>query len=1497
MRACADAKVMAARARFPSPVAVSPNSTAARLSRAASPACSRALKNLASRFASAIAGLAIVVSFVSTTHADSKVPALTDPAPFTAKELRQGYREGVVLAKPRIGHQGSADSAEAREGLRVRRRWERFDGLRLLEVREGETPLHAVERLRATGRYDYVHVNTIRSATASPNDPDFSRQWGLSNNGSSNGVPGADIGAARAWDVRTDASNIIVAVIDSGVRYDHPDLAANMWTNPREIPANGRDDDGNGYIDDVYGINAIPTRNSPTAGDPRDDHGHGTHVAGIIGAVGNNGTGISGVAWRVKIMALKFLRGSTNATTANPAGRGTTADAIECIDYAIANGAHIINASYGAASGSATQFDPAEYDAIRKARDAGIIFVAAAGNDAADMDLLAHYPASHRLENIVSVANSTNRDDLPVSTNFGSGSVELFAPGSDIYSLGYETATPYIARSGTSMAAPHVAGAFALLKAQFPNDSYRQLINRVLRSVDPAAAFAGRVQTGGRLNLDRALRSSDNRPFNDDFATRARLRGTNLAIRSVNTGASIEAEPALAGAAASATLWWEWTPAITATVRVSTDGSVYDSLVGVFTGTALDALTPVAANDNDGSKLTSRLEFLAQAGTTYQIAVGSKTGATGLTLLDIGAIPPNDTFANAQTISGRSTAIYAANAQATLEAGEPRIRGFSGGKSLWYRWTAPATGRFQFGLKSDGFDPLLAIYTGTTLNALSLVASSDNADAEAGGTADHTDALVTVDASVGVTYFIQVDGKATGTTPPTNAPFTLTLNDSLWQGVTGSSVTSAPTVGPDGAVYIGSTDGWFHAFNADGRRRWPALNFQGSQDTSSAALAPNGILYVGAGPSTGNNAKLYAIDSTNGIIRWETIVGNGQNANNAIALAADGTIYVHSDEGRLFAFADTGAGATQKWSVSVPGMSYASVSIAPDGTLYLGADEGPSATRHRFFALNPSDGAVKWTFDADNAIYTAAAIDAAGNVYFGTLTSGRLYSLTSTGQQRWVYTVARLGTSSSPALSPDGTTVYFAGYDGVLHAVNTANGAARWTFPLGKEVRASSPAVDANGTVYIGAYDNLLYAVNADGTLRRTWSTGNIVRSSPGIAGTTLYVGSNDNSVYAFDIGASTAGAWPQYRHNARRTGRAIAEPPAIARSPEPQAVIAGRSLELSVSATGSGPLTYQWFKDGAAIAGATNPTFTLASLSSADTGNYAAAVTSALGTAFSAPAPVVVRGASDPLLAPRLVNLSVRTSAGTSDRTLIVGFFLSGTAEKPILLRAIGPTLADFGVAAPLTDPRLQLLSGTSMLAENDNWLGASALATAFTQVGAFPLAPTSPDSALLRPLSPGGYTAQVSGSGSAGIALAELYEIADTGSARLANVSARSQVNTGADVLIAGFTVSGNAPKRILVRAIGPSLSGLGVAGALTDPRLTVFQGAATLDENDNWSGRPALTEAFRAVGAFPLSAASRDAALLITLAPGSYTAQVSGVNGTTGVALVEVYELDAP
>jgi hypothetical protein len=265
-----------------------------------------------------------------------------------------------------------------------------------------------------------------------------------------------------------------------------------------------------------------------------------------------------------------------------------------------------------------------------------------------------------------------------------------------------------------------------------------------------------------------------------------------------------------------------------------------------------------------------------------------------------------------------------------------------------------------------------------------------------------------------------------------------------------------------------------------------------------------------------------------------------------------------------------------------------------------------------------------------------------------------------------------------------------------------------------------------------------------------------------------------------------------------------------------------------------------------------------------------------------------------------RLINLSVRTMAGADANTLIVGFVVSGAGGRSLLVRGVGPTLANFNVDGVLADPRITLFSGASQMAMNDDWSQATNAATisaTSSSVGAFPLQVGSRDSAWLNMVATGGYTVQVAGAGgSTGVALMEAYDAGGGISARLANVSARSAVGTGAGILIAGFVVHEGAC-RILVRAVGPGLAPFNVPGALGDPQLQIFRDTQLVAENNDWGAAAnagVLAATGQSVGAFALPAGSRDAVLLVTLTPGAYTAQVSGVNGTTGVALVEVYEV---
>lgn len=267
------------------------------------------------------------------------------------------------------------------------------------------------------------------------------------------------------------------------------------------------------------------------------------------------------------------------------------------------------------------------------------------------------------------------------------------------------------------------------------------------------------------------------------------------------------------------------------------------------------------------------------------------------------------------------------------------------------------------------------------------------------------------------------------------------------------------------------------------------------------------------------------------------------------------------------------------------------------------------------------------------------------------------------------------------------------------------------------------------------------------------------------------------------------------------------------------------------------------------------------------------------------------------PKVPSRLINLSIRSQVGEGDRTLTVGFVANGSL--PALMRGVGPTLVDFGVRGSLADPTLTVFSGAKVVAANDNW--SSDATPPAGLAGSFPLRANSADAALRYTLGAGAYTLQIDAKGgSGGVALAEVYDLVGRASftaamPKLSNFSARSVVGVGADVLIAGFTIDGDAPKRVLVRAAGPALAGFGVNGFLADPKLELFNSSARkVGANDNWGGGEMLAGAFSVVGAFGFPRASSDAALIVSLAPGSYTAQVSGAGKTTGVALVEVYEL---
>lgn len=333
------------------------------------------------------------------------------------------------------------------------------------------------------------------------------------------------------------------------------------------------------------------------------------------------------------------------------------------------------------------------------------------------------------------------------------------------------------------------------------------------------------------------------------------------------------------------------------------------------------------------------------------------------------------------------------------------------------------------------------------------------------------------------------------------------------------------------------------------------------------------------------------------------------------------------------------------------------------------------------------------------------------------------------------------------------------------------------------------------------------------------------------------------------------------------------------------QSAVVGSRTTLSVVAQGTGPFTYQWKKDGLLLAEAIGPNLVLEPVNVADAGTYTVTISNALGSVST------LVGQLNVVTPPpaRLVNLSVRTMQA-ANQTLVVGLTAVGK-PVPVLLRAVGPTLAAFGVAGAMPDPSLTVFKASKEIDSNDNWGGSTTLSQAFLSAGAFSLQPTSLDAALVRSIE-GGNTVQVS-SATGGVVLVEAYELSAPADSGLVNLSARTRVGTGADALVAGFTIVGGSSKTVLIRGIGPALESYGVTGVLADPKLELFSGSSSIGENDSWDA--SLAPVFSKVGAFALSPGSKDAAIVVTLAPGSYTVQLTGREGGTGEGMIEVYAVD--
>ncbi|BET69261.1 hypothetical protein ASA1KI_41790 [Opitutales bacterium ASA1] len=645
-----------------------------------------------------MATAALLASFAGAVQGHAQMPTV----------LYKGHEAHAtrILAQVKAGTSLDEQvSTLARERVLAARDYSLVPGLVMLEIdepvavmRAGETPeaaqarqaqqLHAtIEALQRSGLYEYVEPDYIVRPHRVPTDGAFTdgRLWGLRNTGQNGGTAGVDIDAVRAWDITTGSSDVIVAVIDSGIRYTHQDLAANMWRNPGEIPGNGIDDDGNGFIDDVHGINAVND-----SGNPMDDDGHGTHVAGTIGAVANNAGEHVGVAWNVRLMALKFLSAQ---------GDGTTSDAIESIAYAVEHGARVINASWGS-----SQYSRALAEAIAAADARDVLVVASAGNTGTSAETWPVYPASLDAPNVVSVAAHDRQGRLAVYSTFGDVSVDLAAPGHEVVSTHHVDDAAYFQASGTSAAAPHVSGVAALVWSKDPGLRMREVRSRILQSAIRSTALTGRVATGGRLSAYEALVAAGDGRL--DLEVHPRSATTLYSGRAVSVEVRVSDLVAITGA----TVVGQSVQAGSLVFRDDGQGGDRSPDDGIYSAW----LTPpsgVQAVVLDVAASAAGLE-----------------GAFAEIVYPVAEAAVNDDFADRIRLLGTSATVLASNVGATRETGESRHHGLPGGASVWWSWIAPGSGNVEIRTNGSDFDTVLAVYSGDALERLVPVASNDDVD-------------------------------------------------------------------------------------------------------------------------------------------------------------------------------------------------------------------------------------------------------------------------------------------------------------------------------------------------------------------------------------------------------------------------------------------------------------------------------------------------------------------------------------------------------------------------------------------------------------------------------------------------------------------------------------------------------------------------------------------------------------------------------------------------
>lgn len=572
-----------------------------------------------------------------------------------------------------------------------------------------------MEMLRYSGFFEYVELDHVSKIALDPSDMRYEDDtlWGLRNRGFSSdgnrfGVADADIDADLAWDITTGSRDVIVGVLDTGIWYTHNDLASQMWQNPGEIPDNNLDDDGNGWVDDVFGVNAVVN-----SGDPLDDEGHGTHIAGIIGASANDEGEVVGVAWDVQIMALKVV---------DSFGFVVDSDMIEGIEYGVAHGCRIINVSLGGPS-----FSQSVFRTLAEAQNRDVLIVAAAGNDGLNSDLFPFYPANYNLGNIISVASMNRFDQLSGFSNFGLNNVDIAAPGEETYSTNIGADDAYTMGEGTSFAAPYVSGVGVLLLSEFPELNVSELRSRILESAVQTSAYSGKLSTGGRVN---AFDAFDAAPDGALEITVSPPSGSTLLLEEN----------------------------ITVVVRVSDLFGITNAVVeAVFDENIIPFANDGEAPDAEEGdafytaqiplpSIPGELSFLIRA------SAEEKEGIETVIHYNLVEPPSNDDFDDSIKVPAEGISLVTNTSFSTLEDGEPHHAALVNvDKTLWWIWTPAEDNDAFIDTSGSHFDTVIAIYTGNSFSELEEVASINNLDAK-------FDAYLSFPARRGVAYRIVVGG-------------------------------------------------------------------------------------------------------------------------------------------------------------------------------------------------------------------------------------------------------------------------------------------------------------------------------------------------------------------------------------------------------------------------------------------------------------------------------------------------------------------------------------------------------------------------------------------------------------------------------------------------------------------------------------------------------------------------------------------------------------------